>query len=444
MNNRYRPRYHFTPPANWMNDPNGLIQWKGQYHLFYQHNPNGAYWDNMHWGHAVSDDLIHWRHLPIALTPTPNGADKDGCWSGCIVDNNGIPTLLYTGVWPEVQLLATSADDLLTWQKYENNPIIAAPPPHLKVTGFRDPCVWNEDGIWYMVLGAGVENTGGTLLLYQSLDLIKWDYVQQILSNDAVDTVWECPCFFALRDKQVLLFSEYAKWNTQYYVGTFRDFRMTPEVHALADIGGYFYAPHTFLDDHGRRILFGWIREARDEEAHKADGWAGIQSLPRELTLRPDNTLGVSPVAEVEQLRYKQIVHRQEMAVATVTPLDEIQSNCLEIVAEFMSGDAQQFGINLCCSPDMVEYTSLVCDMTTRSLYVDHSHDGGALSLDPNESLELHIFLDVSVIEVYINNRACLTTRIYPTRDDSLGLQLFAKGGTMQLKNLSIWEMKHI
>ena len=131
----HRPRYHFTPPANWMNDPNGIIEWDGKYHLFYQHNPYAAVWDNMHWGHAVSSDLLHWTDLPVALSPTADGPDEDGCWSGCAVDDNGVPTILYTGVrgdWtlPQNQrvCLATGNADLTSWEKYAGNAIIAYPP----------------------------------------------------------------------------------------------------------------------------------------------------------------------------------------------------------------------------------------------------------------------------------------------------------------------------
>src|SRR5512143_2626508 len=128
---RHRPRFHFLPERNWMNDPNGLIQWKGQYHLFYQYNPNGPFHGTIHWGHAVSGDLVHWAHLPVALAPTPDGPDKDGCWSGCAVDNGGVPTLIYTGVHPQTQCLAWSDDDLLTWKKHAGNPVLPAPPPQL-------------------------------------------------------------------------------------------------------------------------------------------------------------------------------------------------------------------------------------------------------------------------------------------------------------------------
>src|SRR5947209_12491947 len=132
----HRPHYHFLPPANWMNDPNGLLQWKGQYHLFYQYNPYAPVHAHIHWGHAASSDLVHWTDLPIALTPTPGRADADGCWSGCAIDHHGTLTLLYSGLLysglhPQAVCLATSADELLTWHYYPGNPVIEGPPAEL-------------------------------------------------------------------------------------------------------------------------------------------------------------------------------------------------------------------------------------------------------------------------------------------------------------------------
>ncbi|MEO5952325.1 MAG: glycoside hydrolase family 32 protein, partial [Chloroflexia bacterium] len=133
MKDPHRPAYHFLPEANWLNDPNGLVQWKGVYHMFYQYNPLGAYHHKIHWGHATSTDLVHWTHLPVALSPTPDSPDADGCWSGCTVNNDGVATILYTGFSDkhEYPCLATSTDDLQTLQKYPGNPVIAGPPPGL-------------------------------------------------------------------------------------------------------------------------------------------------------------------------------------------------------------------------------------------------------------------------------------------------------------------------
>ena len=181
-----RPHYHFLPPANWLNDPNGLIQWNGAYHMFYQYNPHGPFHGTIHWGHAVSTDLVHWEHLPIALAPTPDGPDEDGCWSGCAGADNGVPTLIYSGNRGGAQraCLATSSDGLLTWQKHPDNPVIPAPPPGLHLVEFRDHCVWREDGMWYQLIGAGIEGHGGTALLYRSADLRAWEYLHPLLIGD--------------------------------------------------------------------------------------------------------------------------------------------------------------------------------------------------------------------------------------------------------------------
>ncbi|MBZ0300671.1 MAG: glycoside hydrolase family 32 protein, partial [Anaerolineae bacterium] len=183
----HRPTYHYLPPSNWMNDPNGVIQWQGQYHLFYQYNPDGPVHANMHWGHAVSDDLIHWSDLPVALAPTPGGPDAAGCFSGSAIDHNGVPTFVYTGVTGEhyehqVQCLATSADGLLTWQKDARNPVISQVPPEARQTrDFRDPFVWKQGDSWYLLIASRIQDVGGTVFLYQSPDLIHWDYLHPLL-----------------------------------------------------------------------------------------------------------------------------------------------------------------------------------------------------------------------------------------------------------------------
>ena len=179
-----RPEYHLLPRHNWMNDPNGPIWWKGEYHLFYQLNPHAAVWGDMHWGHAISTDMIHWHHQPIALAPTRGGPDSEGCFSGSAVVFEGKPSFIYTGVQNaspseitlrdgndklrETQLLATAEDDeLLRWKKLET-PVIAAPPPGMVVTGFRDPCLWREGDTWYLGVGSGEREIGGCVLLYRS------------------------------------------------------------------------------------------------------------------------------------------------------------------------------------------------------------------------------------------------------------------------------------
>lgn len=467
----HRPRYHFLPPANWMNDPNGLLQWQGQYHMFYQYNPAGAFFGTMHWGHAVSPDLVHWQHLPPALSPSPGGPDADGCWSGCAVDNDGVPTLLYTGISPEVQCLATGSQDMLVWQKHPGNPVIAAPPKGLKVTGFRDPKVWHEDDGWYMVVGSGVENVAGAVLLYRSNDLINWDYLHPLYVGDKDQTeppwagrMWECPDLFPLGDKHVLVISTAPDWRAAlYFVGSYTDHKFKPERLQFLDYGvRQFFAPQTFPDDRGRRLMFGWLWEGRSETAQRAAGWSGVMSLPRVLSLREDGRLGIEPAPEVEMLREQ----RFQLTDVTLTPnsanvLAGVRGDGLEIMAEFdfdethPAEQAQTFGLKVRCSPDGQEETVIMYDHQAKRLDIlrgkssldpeaDNDSRGGRFELQPGETLRLHIFLDRSVVEVFANGWVCVTARVYPTRSDSLGLALYVDGGRVVLKSIDIWEVKTI
>lgn len=478
-----RPRYHVLPPANWLNDPNGVIQWKGRYHLFYQYNPAGPFWAPPHWGHAVSADLAHWAHLPMALTPEPGGPDAGGCWSGCAVDDDGTPTLLYTGAVPvnangqpdhrQAQCLATSADDLLTWRKYPGNPVIPV-PPDLDVVGFRDPCVWREDGAWYCAIGSGVRDVGPTVLLYRSNDLIQWEYLKPLFSRDAdardplwTGLMWECPQFFRLGDKHVLLVGvaddKEPCFYTAYAVGSYTDHTFTPDTIARFDLGADFYAPIALRDDKGRVIVWGWSREARgvgpdgtgwqDNSILRAAGWAGVLTLPRILTLRPDGLLGVAPAPELHALRGAH--HRRanvELAPGASHPLDGVRGDCLEIMVTIEPGAAMSCGLAVRCSPQGDERTLILYERDAGCIRIDREQssldpavvrggDGGPFALAADEPLTLHVFLDRSIVEVYANGRACLPERVYPSRPDSLGLELVSRGGRATAVSVDVWEL---
>jgi len=468
----HRPIYHFLPPANWLNDPNGVAYWNGQYHLFYQYNPGGPFHATIHWGHAMSRDLVHWEHLPLALTPTPGGPDADGCWSGCFVDNNGTPTLIYTGMRlddvtkGQVCCLATGDDDLHHWHKYEGNPIIAGPPPELDVLGFRDHSVWREDGVWYQVVGSGIRDMGGTALLYRSPDLLAWEYVQPILVGDhqrtepiSTGTMWECPDLFVLDNKHVLIISV---WNDRnlfypaYFVGTYANGTFTPDALHRLDFGPSYYAPQSMRDHQGRRLQWGWLREGRDLPAQKAVDWAGAMSLPRVLTLRPNNTLGVAVAPELQALRGEHYQRADvNLAANEEHQLDDIHGDALEIIAVFERGDAAEVGIAVRCSLDGDEATYIMYDPAQGQVVIDTRCSSTAATLhqdvyvapcalDGNEFVTLHIFLDRSAIEVFGNERCAAGVRVYPSRTDSDGLHLFARGGGARLVQLDVWRMRSI
>ncbi len=208
-----RQRYHFMAPKGWINDPNGLIFYRGKYHLFYQYNPGGVEWDQMHWGHAVSGDLLHWKHLPEALAPGQwydNGA-RGGCFSGTALEEDGLLYLFYTGVHEgpggtvQAQCMACSRDGL-RFEKYAKNPVLYA-PEGIEEAHFRDPKVWKEGNIYYM-LCAGKRNGLGSLLLFRSQNKTDWTYVGSPLQNDgSLGVMWECPDFFCLGGRDVICLS---------------------------------------------------------------------------------------------------------------------------------------------------------------------------------------------------------------------------------------------
>ncbi|MCB8936428.1 MAG: glycoside hydrolase family 32 protein [Anaerolineae bacterium] len=472
----HRPLYHFLAPANWMNDPNGFIHWRGQYHLFYQYNPEGAFHGNIHWGHAVSADLVHWQDQPVALAPTPDSPDSGGCWSGSAIIAGGKPLIFYSGVYPQVVCVATGSDDLNTWTKHPDNPIIAGPPPGIDAgdpPDFRDPYVWREGAWWYMVMGSRDDGVGGVVLLYRSADLMNWEYVRQLLAGDQTalepfwtGSVWECPNLIAVDGRHALIVSYQAHISGEllfpgYYVGDFSNDQFTPEVSGILEYGGYLYAPQAIVDERRRPILIGWLLEGLSKAAQRAAGWSGVMSLPRLLSLGEDGTLRMQPVPELRQLRGEHLrVEQRIVRPGAENILDEVRGDCLEIEVVLEHDQAMSFGLRLRCSPDGSEQTTIRCDVTTNTVTVDRQRSslgtdmqwGGSSKaaiveqapLAMDGPVRMHIFLDRSVLEVFFDDRIVLSTRIYPTRPDSLGVELFTVGGALRVRSLDVWKLAPI
>ncbi len=462
----HRPIYHFQPPSNWMNDPNGAIQWQGTYHLFYQYNPHGPLWGDIHWGHAASPDLIHWTDWPVALAPTPGGPDETGCFSGCAVDDNGVPTLIYTGVRGEhyevqTQCVAGSHDGLRTFQKFAGNPVISQLPPEaVQKRDFRDPYVWKEGDSWYMVLGSRIEDVGGAIFLYRSHNLHDWEYLHPLLVNDPAtgeynvsSSIWECPNFFKLGDKWVLIISYHTGHQTAtviYFVGTFENLRFTPEYQGVFD-HGQLYAPLSFLDAQNRRILHGWLREDRSDRAQRAAGWSGAQSIPRVLTLDAQNRLNSAPVPDVERLRGQQ--HHDGPSPLTEDRTLDFAGLNFDLVARFQPEANGRCGLSVGYSPETNESLDIVFDAARQLFIVRKVHfeaDGARVThereiphvLDPGEVLTLRVLADGSVVELIANGRTSITSRIYPAQAGHNHVRLL--GDHAQLIALDIWEMSSI
>jgi len=438
-----RPQYHLMPPHNWMNDPNGPIWWKGQYHLFYQLNPHAAVWGDMHWGHAISPDMIHWRHLPIALAPTPGGPDSEGCFSGSAVIFNGKPTLIYTGVQNappsettihdgndklrETQMLAMAEDDqLLHWKKLET-PIIATPPQGIYVTGFRDPCPWQEGDTWYLGIGSGERTIGGCVLLYRSHDLRHWEYMHKLTQGKPNGKVavnpcdsgemWECPDFFSVNNRHCLLYSTENQvfWTTGAYDPTLH--RYIPMRSGVLDHGSSYYAPKSFLATDGRRILWGWLRETRPEAQFAAAGWSGAMSLPRVLSINDDGELEMHPATEVEKLRGPAETRRLAAGMPSKQKLATLRRELL-----IPLGDAKQkIAVRLWSNGQSV--WELLVDVSASLVKCGDITFALPPQTGPDDALR--IFIDGSVIESFIAGRQCLTSRVYNLIPNETELELF-------------------
>jgi len=470
-----RPKYHLTAPANWLNDPNGLIRWNGRYHVFYQYNPGGPFHNTIHWGHAVSDDLVTWTDEPVALSPSPGGPDRDGCWSGCAVDDDGTPTLLYTGGDGRDQLpcLATTDDPgLRTWEKYAGNPVIESPPADLDVletehwrAEFRDHNVWREGGRWHHLVGTGLADGGGAALLYTGETLTEWTYEGALLTGGPdAGAVWECPELLDLGDRRLLHVSDYE--NVVYFLGDVEDGEFVVESEGLLDHGD-FYAPQSLTDtgdggetrggegDGGdepdRTLTWGWLPEARDVAGQWDAGWSGALSLPRVIGTGPDGGLRQRPADEVAELRTDRLAADETVDLA---PDDrrrlDVAGAAIEIEAEIALDDAEAVELSVFETPDRAEHTPVRYERDG-TLSVDRAPSSGdhrafadaqSMSVPPHdEPLSLRIFLDRSVVEIYANGRHCLTSRVYPTRDEAVGVSVVAEGGRASLTSLSAWEM---
>lgn len=466
-----RPQFHLLPKRNWMNDPDGPIYRDGVYHLFYQYNPGAAHWGDIHWGHAISADKVHWRHLPVALAPTPGGPDAAGCFSGSAVRDGDTVAVFYTGVvkvpparatlndgvhsFRETQCLAIgSGKRLETWTK-RRAPVIPAPPPGLDVLGFRDPFVWRHGEEWRMVLGSGIRGRGGAILLYRSTDLEHWSYVDVLahgtpsgrtLPNpvDAGD-MWECPNVFALGDRHVLTYSTRGK--TRWITGRLDQahLKFIPGRHGIVDHGTY-YAATTQLDANGNRVLWGWIGETRPKAAYEKAGWAGMMSLPRLLDVDGAGQLRMrfDPALHALRRRGQHLVPtRDEVRNRDRLRFMRIQRGCGEILCEFEAGDAP---LHLQLA------TAGAGGRVWLEVAYDPAHpqrvlaDGQAIPLhrDGRGRGSLHMYIDGSVIESILGGAAAYTKRFYYASSVAPTIRVNVKGDTRGIKRLSMWQIEPI
>jgi len=483
-NQPWRPQYHFTPPKNFMNDPNGTVFYKGEYHLFYQHNPEGNVWGHMSWGHAVSSDMVHWQNLPVALREEPG---QYMVYSGsAVVDWDNTSGLcknpdpkdrsclvaIYTAAYKDRQKqhIAYSNDRGRTWTNYSGNPVADLDAPD-----FRDPNVfWYEpQHKWVMVAVLADERT---LVILDSPDLKRW--TKRSTFGPAGDTAgqWECPDLIELpvdatkEKKWVLIINRNpgapaGGTGVRYLIGKFDGATFTseaPDTPAFwADWGKDFYATNTWNDmprSDGRRVWIGWFSNWQYANTEPTVLWRGAQSIPRTLMLRrySDGLRMVQrPLRELETLRHDRL--RVENAnVAEVNRKIQqagFKGEVYEFEAELQADKAGEIGFRLRKGADVE--TLVGFNTAHGEVFVDRTHSGEvsfskdfqgrhAARLETSTRGKLHVFVDRSSIEVFANDgERVLSERIYPP-PGSDGIELYADGGTGKIISLTIWEMNSV
>lgn len=472
----YRPQYHFSSEANWINDPNGMLYYAGEYHLFYQYHPYSEVWGPMHWGHAVSTDMVHWQHLPIALTPDADGAIFSG---SAVVDWNntagfGVEAMvaIYTANGAnQKQSIAYSIDKGRTWTKYTGNPVI----PNPGLVDFRDPKVfWHAaTSRWVMVLAAG-----DRAKIYTSPNLKTWAWRSDFgVGQGSHGGVWECPDLFPL---PVDGNTGNVKWvmtvnnggapaggtGWQYFVGSFDGTTFTnsnPAATVLwGDFGSDNYAGVTFGDIpavNGRRIMIPWASNWNYAEATPTSVWRSHMGLPKQLelkTLLPEGIrLVQSPVVELNSLRKT----ASNWGAMTVNPgtniLAALSGDAYEIDADFQvsTSSASEFGFKV--RKGGSQFTTVGYNKLTSKLFIDRANSGASsfnasfpafhsVSLAPDASgrIKIHLYVDRDSVEVFGNDgKVLLSDLIFPERG-SLGMEMYATGGSANVNAVGYYPLQ--
>lgn len=456
-----RPGFHLTPRVGWMNDPNGFSVYQGQYHLFYQYHPYSTQWGPMHWGHAVSDDLLHWRYLPAAIAPD-QCYDRGGCFSGSAMElPDGRQLLLYTGVrrlvredgtMQDLQTQCVAVGDGLNYEKSENNPVLdwKDVPDGFSRTDFRDPKLWREpDGTYRCVVGNRTDDGSGAILLYESADGFTWDFVSVLdRCYNEYGKMWECPDFFSLDGKQVLLVSpqdmsplglEFHNGNgTLCLIGSVdseaRAF-LRERLQAI-DYGLDFYAPQTLQAPDGRRIMIGWMQNWDTCVPPAEARWFGQMSTPRELSLRDGRFIQV-PVRELEALRGRRVLYSQ-VPVQEEVSLKGIYGRMVDMTVTLQPGDAGGYTLfRMKVAKGSQHYTSISYCPKSSTLRLSRTHAGfnrdfvherECLVRNQGGILKLRIILDRFSVEIFANDGEQAMTATFYTPLTADGISFEAQG----------------
>ncbi len=495
----YRPIYHFVSPESTLNDPNGFSYWQGNWHLFYQGYPPED--RRQHWGHAISTDLIHWRDLPYAIYPSPERAVFSG---GALVEENRV-IAIYQGTAVGNMVAVSNDPLLLNWEKVTGNAVIPAKSKTGFSQSYSvfDPSIWKKDGIYYS-LAAGRRDRGdgghfGTASLFKSKDLATWEYVHEFVEGDRFTLKgddYACPYFWPIGDRYIMPFFSHMSGG-QYLLG---DYDKEKDKFMVSSNGkfnwgavgpGGVHAPSATPDGKGGVIIIFNMNSSKP-----TGEWNGLMSLPRRLTLVGKDDIRQETMGDIESLRY----NRQETGSVRLPANKEvvfnnIKGNAIEISAEINPKTAQVIELNVLRSPGKEEYTRIIIykdkgyskGLTYKSgegtvvmpadlvplatgeqppprvpnprlslISIESSFSStlpdvqlrapetAPFQLNTDEPVKLRIFIDKSVVEVFVNGKQCVAMRVYPGREDSTGVSILAHSQDAELTSLEAWQMKSI
>lgn len=427
-----KPLFHVTPPVGWMNDPNGFSVFQGKIHLFYQYHPYRDTWGPMHWGHCVSEDFVKWEELPAALAPDKD-YDAAGCFSGSAIETEVGHVLLYTGVMEKMgtdglketlQQQCLAIGDGIHYEKINANPVISVRqlPDGFSKADFRDPKVWLDYGIYYLVAGNMNDQQNGQVVLFESEDLKAWRYVSVLADNRGkYGRMWECPDFFALGKKYVLVVSpqdmqadgeEFHNGNQAIaLIGEYdrANYHLQEEQVISLDFGLDFYAPQTLETVDGRRIMIAWMQSWDMNIKPVQQKWNGMMTIPRELTMR-DDKLYQQPVKELENYRTEPVVYTGE-EISGKCQLPGIRGRILDMTVELQDGDYQEFMISFARNEKynigfryIRPAQTLVFDRTFSGMIRDAVCQRSMKIKHMEKTLKLRFILDKFSVELFVND----------------------------------------
>lgn len=464
----HRPKYHLLPAANWTNETHGLIYYNGKYHIFNQKNGTNVYLGQINWGHFSSSDLLSWtEHRPV-LSPE-KGYDQYGIWSGhAVIDDSGKPAIMYTGSDGKEfgMCLATPKDEeLISWEKHKNNPLVQGPPKGFSRDDFRDPYLWREGENWYMIIGFGLvegDVEKGTVLQYKSTDMLNWEYLHPLFTgNRPVDDTgifWEMPVFWKMNGKYVLLVNPTPHYGKPavavYWTGDFVNEKFIPD-HKMPkrlEVINRMLSPSVALDENGQTTAIAIIPDLIPAEMQMKQGWTHLYSMPRTWNL-VDGYIYQQPHPALKKLRSNKTTISQQNVESGNNLLVSAGKHQLEIIAKVIPEDCEKFGFIIGKNQENGEETKIYFDLEKDEMVVDLTKSSknelvekkiekGQYKVNSGEEIEIRLFIDGSVIEGFINGKDAFTTRIFPKYKNSNEVEIFTEGGNLFVKELRVWDLK--